>query len=255
MKLKRRICAIIISVLMFFQICGGAFAQSAYGLNSSSYSNYKEDIQNEDIQNNEEFSITLLDGKTLNEIEFINYLNEHTDEIIKISDNKNHNNKHKSRTKRSLVEIAEFGVAVEGTWYIPGLGEAVIAGGVLYLGGKTIYNISSWAYKATVKFFENREKEKNEKNNNHWGRQSTLKRHFNDHGKDFGSSSPEDYAKEAHDFYKKRGKHKVKVRSNGVIQVYDPDKNIFGSYNPDGTTKTYFRPSGKSKYWDRQPGK
>lgn len=90
---------------------------------------------------------------------------------------------------------------------------------------------------------------------NGWGDPKTLDRHFKDHGKDFKSKNKEEYTKEANDFYKNRRKYQVKVDEDGVIRVYDPKTNRFGSYNKDGTTKTYFKPTCQQAYFDGQPGK
>lgn len=90
---------------------------------------------------------------------------------------------------------------------------------------------------------------------NGWGDPKTLDRHFKDHGKDFKSKNKEEYTKEANDFYKNRRKYQVKVDEDGVIRVYDPKTNRFGSYNKDGTTKTYFKPTRQQAYFDGQPGK
>jgi len=89
-----------------------------------------------------------------------------------------------------------------------------------------------------------------------WGRAETLSDHFQRHGKDFGAKSADDYANMASDFFVKSQKEKMptKIDSKGIIRVYDPKSNTFGSYNPDGTTATFFKPSQGQKYWNRQPG-
>jgi hypothetical protein len=88
-----------------------------------------------------------------------------------------------------------------------------------------------------------------------WGNPNTLARHFFDHGADFGSASPDEYANQASDFFQQAQQDGLptKIDSDGVIRVYDPASNTFGSYNPDGTTKTFFTPSSPT-YWSRQPG-
>jgi pyocin large subunit-like protein len=45
----------------------------------------------------------------------------------------------------------------------------------------------------------------------------------------------------------------AKIDADGVIRVYDPATNTFGSYNANGTTRTFFKPTSPT-YWDRQPG-
>jgi pyocin large subunit-like protein len=90
---------------------------------------------------------------------------------------------------------------------------------------------------------------------NAWGNPSTLQDHFNRHGSDFRSSSPDDYAQQAQDFLIRSQAENLptKIDADGVIRVYDPVTNEFGAYNADGTTRTYFRPSSTS-YFLRQPG-
>lgn len=46
----------------------------------------------------------------------------------------------------------------------------------------------------------------------------------------------------------------MKTDMDGIIRVYDPETNTFGSYNSDGTTRTFFKPRGGQKYFDNQPG-
>ena len=89
-----------------------------------------------------------------------------------------------------------------------------------------------------------------------WGNPNTLARHFADHGADFGSASEEEYASQASDFFQQAQENGLptKIDSDGVIRVYDPSTNTFGSYNPDGTTKTFFTPTSLGRYWGVQPG-
>ena len=88
-----------------------------------------------------------------------------------------------------------------------------------------------------------------------WGNPDTLDDHFLRHGGDFGSSSADEYSRSANDLYLNRELYQVKVADNGVIRVYDPTTNSFGSYNPDGTTKTFFKPTDGQPYFDQQPGR
>jgi len=89
-----------------------------------------------------------------------------------------------------------------------------------------------------------------------WGIPHKLPDHFKGHAKAFGAGSPDEYAIMASKFLE-RGQREglpMKVSPDGVIRVYDPATNTFGSYNPDGTTRTFFKPTSPT-YWDRQPGK
>lgn len=85
-----------------------------------------------------------------------------------------------------------------------------------------------------------------------WGNPNTLARHFRDHGADFAASSADDYARMASEFRQRPGTL-TKIDADGVIRVYDPATNTFGSYNANGTTKTFFKPSSPT-FWDRQLG-
>jgi hypothetical protein len=89
-----------------------------------------------------------------------------------------------------------------------------------------------------------------------WGDLSTLLDHFGRHGPDFGSQSPEEYAQQASSFLEQmvsEGEIRIDSRS-GVIRVYNPETNTFGSYNPDGTTKTMFNSEEGESYWEKQFG-
>lgn len=97
-----------------------------------------------------------------------------------------------------------------------------------------------------------------------WGRPSTLQDHFERHGSDFGATTPEEYAAKASEFLatsRQQGGMLTKVDDKGVIRVYDPSTNTFGSYNPDGTTRTFYKPDPAKHghptnldYWNAQPG-
>ena len=92
-----------------------------------------------------------------------------------------------------------------------------------------------------------------------WGRPDTLRRHFDDHGSDFGSRSSDEYAQQAANFLvdsQRRGLP-TKIDSKGIIRVYDPETNTFGAFNPDGTTRTFYKPKRGIDYWNdprRCPG-
>jgi len=100
-------------------------------------------------------------------------------------------------------------------------------------------------------------------NPNNWGRPDTLSDHYARHGGDFGAKSEADYARQASQFLRNSGKnnYSVKVDNNGVIRIYDPKTNTFGSYNANGTTRTFYKldpgvhgyPTNMD-YWLDQPG-
>jgi pyocin large subunit-like protein len=89
-----------------------------------------------------------------------------------------------------------------------------------------------------------------------------LKR-FRRHGPDFGASTVDDYIQQGSRFFKQSQLEKLptKVDSKGVIRVYDPKTNTFGSFNPDGTIKTFYKPDPalhnyptNLDYWNAQKG-
>ncbi|MCI8544872.1 MAG: hypothetical protein HFH09_01415, partial [Bacilli bacterium] len=88
-------------------------------------------------------------------------------------------------------------------------------------------------------------------NQYNWGNPETLYRHYKEHGKDFNSTNPEDYALQAKEFYLDKSSYQVKTGRDGITRIYDKNTNTFGSYNLDTTTKTFFRPTRKN-YWDNQ---
>lgn len=89
-----------------------------------------------------------------------------------------------------------------------------------------------------------------------WGRAETLADHFMRHGGDFAATSAEDYAQQASDFLVRSQAEGLptKIAEDGVIRVYEPVTNSFGSYNPSGTTRTFFKPTRGLDYWNDQPG-
>jgi len=71
-----------------------------------------------------------------------------------------------------------------------------------------------------------------------------LKRHFQEHGDDFGASNPDDYEQMADTFL---GGDKPDTvlecpRSGGGKLRYDPAREAFGAVNGAGIIGTYFKP-------------
>ncbi|MEQ1748087.1 MAG: fibronectin type III domain-containing protein [Prosthecobacter sp.] len=90
-----------------------------------------------------------------------------------------------------------------------------------------------------------------------WGNVSSLQDHFDRHGADFQSRSPDDYAAQAWQFLQRAKAGEVPMKwddADSSLRVFDPRTRAFAAYNRDGTTKTYFRPNDAS-YWQRQPGR
>lgn len=92
--------------------------------------------------------------------------------------------------------------------------------------------------------------------NRTWGYMASLQDHYDRHGPDFQSKSPDDYAAQAWHFLQRAKGGQLLMKwddADRTLRVFDPKTRAFAAYNRDGTTKTYFRPNSAS-YWERQPG-
>ncbi|MEZ5385019.1 MAG: hypothetical protein R3F13_05840 [Prosthecobacter sp.] len=90
-----------------------------------------------------------------------------------------------------------------------------------------------------------------------WGNVSTLQDHFDRHGRDFASKSPEDYAAQAWRFLQRARAESLPMKmdpTDGTLRVFDPKTRSFAAYNEAGRTKTFFKPNSPT-YWQRQPGR
>lgn len=90
-----------------------------------------------------------------------------------------------------------------------------------------------------------------------WGRMETLQDHFDRHGPDFNSRSPEEYAAQAWQFLQRARAGELPMKwdaGEATLRVWDPATRAFAAYNQAGRTKTYFRPNNAG-YWQRQPGR
>jgi hypothetical protein len=90
-----------------------------------------------------------------------------------------------------------------------------------------------------------------------WGRPDSLDDHFVRHGADFGARTADEYAAMASEFLQRGVAAGLPTKidpKTGVIRIYDPATNTFGSYNPNGTTATFFKPDpdlhGYPTNWD-----
>jgi Purple acid Phosphatase, N-terminal domain len=90
-----------------------------------------------------------------------------------------------------------------------------------------------------------------------WGHVDSLQDHFDRHGGDFSSTSPDDYAAQAWRFLQRARMENLPMKmddTDGTLRVFDPATRTFGAYNRVGMTKTFFKPDSPS-YWQRQPGR
>lgn len=90
-----------------------------------------------------------------------------------------------------------------------------------------------------------------------WGNISTLQDHFDRHGRDFASKSPDDYAAQAWRFLQRARTESLPMKmdpTDGTLRIFDPKTRAFAAYNDEGRTKTFFKPDSPT-YWQRQPGR
>ncbi len=87
-----------------------------------------------------------------------------------------------------------------------------------------------------------------------WGDPGTLREHVRDHGRQFNTSSPSEYARKAQEFRKRaiRNSFPAVQDKYGIIRIYDPKSGIFASYNADGTTRTIYKPRRGRQYFEGQ---
>lgn len=90
-----------------------------------------------------------------------------------------------------------------------------------------------------------------------WGHVDSLQDHFDRHGGDFASRSPDEYAAQAWQFLQRARAENLPMKlddTDGTLRVFDPATRTFGAYNRVGMTKTFFKPDSPT-YWQRQPGR
>ncbi|MDR0570750.1 MAG: hypothetical protein LBG71_05990 [Clostridiales Family XIII bacterium] len=80
---------------------------------------------------------------------------------------------------------------------------------------------------------------------------STLTRHFSDHGKDFGYSNERQYLEGARNFLEKPTTSTTQsfISNDGWYFRYDTATNEFGIMNKYGSVSTYFKPNTGIEYW------
>ena len=90
-----------------------------------------------------------------------------------------------------------------------------------------------------------------------WANLASLQDHFDRHGRDFSSTSPEDYAAQAWRFLQRARDGSLQMKldaTDGTVRIFDPKTRAFAAFNESGRTKTFFKPESPS-YWQRQPGR
>lgn len=90
-----------------------------------------------------------------------------------------------------------------------------------------------------------------------WGHLGSLQDHFERHGRDFSSKSPDDYAAQAWRFLQRARAENLPMKlddTDKTLRVFDSSTQAFAAYNGAGLTKTFFKPANPT-YWQRQPGR
>jgi hypothetical protein len=90
-----------------------------------------------------------------------------------------------------------------------------------------------------------------------WSHLDSLQDHFDRHGRDFDSQSPDDYAAQAWRFLQRARAESLPMKlddTEGTLRVFDPATRTFAAYNKRGMTKTFFKPDNPT-YWQHQPGR
>lgn len=100
----------------------------------------------------EKTMIILEDGRKVTAEEFLDILENYSGDIYKIDDpelesiSKNINRSESGLTLRyaEAIPINDVMKIMAGTWYMPGIGKIVVAGGAILIGGVAIYKVSGW---------------------------------------------------------------------------------------------------------------
>jgi pyocin large subunit-like protein len=90
-----------------------------------------------------------------------------------------------------------------------------------------------------------------------WANPASLQDHFDRHGRDFSSRSPDDYAAQAWRFLQRARTEGLPMKldaTDGTLRIFDPKTRAFAAFNESGRTKTFFKPESPG-YWERQPGR
>lgn len=136
----------ILSFFLAMMILSGAFC--------SSYNVYAEEVNkvNEIIDVEENTIIILEDGRKVTEEQFLNIIENYSGDIYNIeapkleviSKNININENYMSLRSAGAIPVDDVMKIMAGTWYIPGIGKIVVAGGAIVIGGIAIYKLGGW---------------------------------------------------------------------------------------------------------------
>lgn len=85
---------------------------------------------------------------------------------------------------------------------------------------------------------------------------SRLNKHFEDHGKDFGVNTKEEYASKAVHFANEvdRKNYKSVIDYHGTTYKYDPRNGSYAAITKDGYVVTYYKPRKSGFYYSPKKG-
>ncbi|MBP2070185.1 MULTISPECIES: polymorphic toxin type 35 domain-containing protein [Anaerococcus] len=121
------------------------------GIFCNSHTSYAQEVSKV-INVEENTVITLEDGRKVTAEEFLDILENYSGDIYKINDKELESvSKNISRSENGIalrsagaIPMNDVMKIMAGTWYIPGIGEIVVAGGAILIGGVAIYKVSGW---------------------------------------------------------------------------------------------------------------
>lgn len=139
-KKYNRILSFFLAIMM---VLSGVFCNS--------YNVYAQEVDKA-INVEDNTIIILEDGRKVTEEQFLNILENYFGDIYKIEDpkfeviSKNINRIENNMSLRSAgaIPIDDVMKVMAGSWYIPGIGKIVVAGGAIVIGGVTIYKLGGW---------------------------------------------------------------------------------------------------------------
>lgn len=139
-KKYKRVMSFLLAAIM---ILSGVFCNSQIS--------YAQEI-NRVIDVEENTIITLEDGREVTAEEFLDILENYSGDIYKISDPEleaisretNRGEYGVSSYSDGAMQIGDVMKIMAGTWYIPGIGQVVVAGGAILIGGIALYKVRGW---------------------------------------------------------------------------------------------------------------
>lgn len=135
----KKILSLLLVVTLVFGVVSSSFGVESY--------NYTVKINNDTV-----YTIKTLDGRTLTQEEFMEHLEKHSDQIVRLDSVESQ----EELTGASTYSVAGAGALIAGTWYIPIIGKVVITtAGIMIIGGAVI-SAGSWLYNQVVDWFEAR---------------------------------------------------------------------------------------------------